>query len=96
LAELVLPDNHRERDADLHRGRSRWVALVAMEEGEVMNNFDERILTELCDKVKRGELKRNDIYAEYVKIKQEAAIISPEELGHSNPNAATWQEHLWD
>ncbi len=71
------------------------MALVAREE-EAMNEFDERILTELCDKVKRGELSRSDIYAEYVRIKQEAAIISPAELGYNNPNAAIWQEHLWD
>ena len=55
-----------------------------------MSEFDERILTELCDKVKRGELSRSDIYAEYVRIKQ------PAELGYNNPNAAIWQEHLWD
>jgi len=35
LVGLVLPDDCRERDAALHRSRSRWVALVAMEE-EVM------------------------------------------------------------
>lgn len=35
LAELVLSDDCRERDIDMARGRSRWVALVAMEE-EVM------------------------------------------------------------
>lgn len=61
-----------------------------------MNKFDERILTELCAKVRRGELERSDIYAEYVRIKQEAAIISLEELGYNNPNAAIWQEHWWD
>lgn len=36
LVGLVLPDDCWERDADLHRSRSRWVALVAMEE-EVMS-----------------------------------------------------------
>jgi hypothetical protein len=61
-----------------------------------MNKFDEKILLELYAKVRRGELERSDIYAEYVRIKQEAAIISPQELGYNNPNAAIWQEHLWD
>lgn len=32
---LVLPDHHRERDADSNRSRSCWVALVASKE-EVM------------------------------------------------------------
>jgi hypothetical protein len=38
-AGLVLPDHHRERDADSNRSRSRWVALVASKE-EVMTVAD--------------------------------------------------------
>ena len=41
-AGLGIPEHHRERDADSNRSRSRWVALVASKEGEVMSELDEQ------------------------------------------------------
>ena len=44
-AGLGVSKHHRERDADLHRGRSRLVALVAMEEEVMAEKWTIRALT---------------------------------------------------
>jgi hypothetical protein len=46
LVGLVISDNHRIWDADLHRSRSRWLALVAMEEEVMAEKWTIRALTE--------------------------------------------------
>ncbi len=61
-----------------------------------MSKTDEQILVNLCAKVKAGELAKDDIYTEYVRIKQEMAIISLEEIGCNNSNSLMRQDRWWE